>query len=126
LGFIDDNRDEFRVEPICGALQVAPSTYYATKARLLSTRAIRDAVMIAILVVLWGANYRLTGRTNIHQTHIVVSGAPLVSSTGPSVPGIQREPDSGFPGLGDKRHGGRVPPSHQADLDPPRRPGLCT
>jgi putative transposase len=52
-------------------LQVAPSTYYATKARLLSTRAIRDAVMIAILVVLWGANYRFTGRTNVHQTHIV-------------------------------------------------------
>jgi hypothetical protein len=26
--FIDDNRDDFGVEPICGALQVASSTYY--------------------------------------------------------------------------------------------------
>ena len=26
--FIDDNRDEFGVEPICRSLPVAPSTYY--------------------------------------------------------------------------------------------------
>ena len=31
--FIDDNRDEFGVEPICETLQVAPSTYYAAKSR---------------------------------------------------------------------------------------------
>ena len=31
--FIDAHRDEFGVEPICRALQVAPSTYYAVKAR---------------------------------------------------------------------------------------------
>jgi len=29
--FIDDNRDEFGVEPFCTVLQVAPSTYYAAK-----------------------------------------------------------------------------------------------
>ena len=27
--FIDTNRDDFGVEPICDTLQVAPSTYYA-------------------------------------------------------------------------------------------------
>jgi putative transposase len=31
--FIDAHRDELGVEPICEVLQVAPSTYYAAKAR---------------------------------------------------------------------------------------------
>ena len=31
VSFIDANRDEFGVEPICNVLQVAPSTYYAAK-----------------------------------------------------------------------------------------------
>ena len=30
---VDDNRDDFGVEPICTVLQVAPSVYYAAKAR---------------------------------------------------------------------------------------------
>jgi putative transposase len=44
--FIDDNRDDFGVEPICATLQVAPSTYYDNKNRPLSARA-RDAVKVA-------------------------------------------------------------------------------
>jgi putative transposase len=59
--YIDEHRDEFGVEPICTVLQVAPSTYYATKARPLSTRAMRDAFLIPILVALWTANYRVYG-----------------------------------------------------------------
>ena len=42
-------------------LQVAPSTYYAAKSRPASARAVRDAVMIPILVALWVANYRVYG-----------------------------------------------------------------
>ncbi len=61
VAFIDDQRDEFGVEPICTTLQVAPSTYYAAKSRPLSARAARDAVMIPILVALWTANYRVYG-----------------------------------------------------------------
>ena len=30
---IDDHRDEYRVEPICSVLPIAPSTYYEHKAR---------------------------------------------------------------------------------------------
>ena len=41
--YIDTHRDRFGVEPICRALQVAPSTYYATKRRPPSARAVRDA-----------------------------------------------------------------------------------
>ena len=59
--FIDGNRDEFGVEPICAVLQVAPSTYYAVKSRPVSARAIRDAVMIPALVAIWAANYRVYG-----------------------------------------------------------------
>jgi hypothetical protein len=59
--FIDDNRDEFGVEPICTALRVAPSTYYAAKRRPLSARAVRDAMLIPVLVALWKANYQVYG-----------------------------------------------------------------
>jgi hypothetical protein len=46
--FIDEYRDRFGVEPICRALQVAPSTYYAVKHRERepSARAQRDAELL--------------------------------------------------------------------------------
>jgi putative transposase len=63
VGFIDEHRDEFGVEPICTTLQVAPSTYYAAKRRQLapSARAVRDAAMMQILMVLWVANRKVYG-----------------------------------------------------------------
>jgi putative transposase len=42
-------------------LQVAPSTYYSAKTRPLSARAMRDAVMMPILLAIWTANYRVYG-----------------------------------------------------------------
>lgn len=59
--YIDAHRDEFGVEPICATLQVAPSTYYAAKSRVPSARALRDAMLIPILVAIWVANYRVYG-----------------------------------------------------------------
>jgi putative transposase len=46
--FVDEHKDEYGVEPICGALQFAPSTYYAVKARPAdpSARARRDAELV--------------------------------------------------------------------------------
>jgi len=41
--YIDTHRDRFGVEPICQALQVAPSTYYAVKSRQPASRRVRDA-----------------------------------------------------------------------------------
>ncbi|MEX1249161.1 MAG: IS3 family transposase [Acidimicrobiia bacterium] len=61
VSFIDDNRDDFGVEPICDVLQVAPSTYYAAKSRAPSARSISDAVMIPILVALWAVNRKVYG-----------------------------------------------------------------
>ena len=59
--FIDANRDELGVEPICTAFQVAPSTYYSSKSRPLSPRAMRDAVMMPILLALWVTNRKVYG-----------------------------------------------------------------
>jgi hypothetical protein len=63
VGFIDEHRDEFGVEPICTVLQMAPSTYYAAKRRELapSARAVRDAAMMQVLMVLWVANRKVYG-----------------------------------------------------------------
>jgi len=59
--FVDANRDDFGVEPICDTLQVAPSTYYDNKNRPLSVRAVRDAAMLPILLALWISNRKVYG-----------------------------------------------------------------
>ncbi len=59
--FIDEHRDEYGVEPICAQLPIAPSTYYASKTRPLSARAIRDAMLMPILLALFQANYSVYG-----------------------------------------------------------------
>jgi hypothetical protein len=47
VGFIDEHRGQYGVEPICAVLPIAPSTYYEHRARrrdpsLRSNRAKRD------------------------------------------------------------------------------------
>jgi len=49
------------VDPICRALQVAPSTYYHNLGRGLSTRALRDQVMMPILMTIFVANMSVYG-----------------------------------------------------------------
>ena len=63
MEFIDANRDEFGVEPVCRVLQVAPSTYYAAKRREVepSVRALRDATMMPVLLALWITNRKVYG-----------------------------------------------------------------
>ena len=59
--FIDENRAEFGVEPVCAALQVAPSTYWSAKRRAPSARSVRDARLMPVLLALWQANYSVYG-----------------------------------------------------------------
>ncbi len=59
--FVDENRNDFGVEPICTTLQVASSTYYDNKKRPLSARAVRDALMMPILLALWISNRKVYG-----------------------------------------------------------------
>ena len=63
VAFVDENRDEFGVEFICKKLQVAPSSYYAAKKRQTapSARAVRDVVMMQVLLTLWIANRKVYG-----------------------------------------------------------------
>ena len=64
VSFIDACREDFGVEPICAQLPIALSTYYDAKSRPESARARRHAAMTAVLVALWAANYRCTGRAS--------------------------------------------------------------
>jgi putative transposase len=41
--YIEENKHRFGVEPICGLLPIAPSTYYQDRRQLPSARAARDA-----------------------------------------------------------------------------------
>ena len=63
VGFIDEHRAEFGVESICEQLQMAPSSYYAAKARERSpsARARRDAEMGPVLEALWTKNRKVYG-----------------------------------------------------------------
>src|SRR5680860_290874 len=61
VAYIDGHKDEFGVEPICTTLRIAPSTYYAAKARLPSAMALRDAVLGPLILTLWAANYKVYG-----------------------------------------------------------------
>ena len=63
VAFVDEHRDEFGVEPICRALQMAPSTYYAAKHRERepSARAVADAVWMPILMALSVTNRKVYG-----------------------------------------------------------------
>jgi putative transposase len=61
VDYIDEHRGVYGVEPICTVLPIASSTYYDNKRRPLSARAIRDAVMMPILLALFSANYKVYG-----------------------------------------------------------------
>ena len=54
--FIDARRGEFGVEPICEVLPIAPSTYYASKRRPPSVRALRDEELIEKVRKAWKAS----------------------------------------------------------------------
>ncbi len=64
--FIDENRDDYGVEPICAVLPIAPSTYYEAKAReadpaRLPDRAKRDAVLREKIKQIWKENFCVYG-----------------------------------------------------------------
>jgi putative transposase len=63
--YIDTHRDRFGVEPTCRVLQVAPSTYYAAKARPRSARAVRDAELKLHIERVYKANYQVYGAEKI-------------------------------------------------------------
>jgi transposase InsO family protein len=73
--FIDDHRDTYGVEPICSVLPIAPSTYYACKARQtdpsrLSERAKRDAALKVEIQRVYNENRQVYGARKVwRQLH---------------------------------------------------------
>jgi putative transposase len=65
ITYVDAHRDEFGVEPICRVLQVAPSTYYAAKARSPSARPVRDEQLKAEITRVFEANYCCYGARKV-------------------------------------------------------------
>ena len=67
VDLIDEHREEFGVEFICRHLQVAPSTYYATKRRqhTPSARTVRDRAMSPVVHQLWLDNRKVYGAHKI-------------------------------------------------------------
>ena len=63
--YIDAHRDTFGVEPICQVLAVAPSTYYAAKARPPSARALRDAELKPSIRRVHAGNYAVYGTRKV-------------------------------------------------------------
>jgi putative transposase len=63
--FIDAYRDRFGVEPICRALEVAPSIYYAHKSRPPSARAIRDTQLKVEIKRVYKDNFEVYGAEKI-------------------------------------------------------------
>lgn len=71
IDYIDEHRDRFGVEPICqvlrdAGLKIAPSTYYATKTRPPSARAVRDEQLKADIVAVHAENLGVYGARKVH------------------------------------------------------------
>jgi putative transposase len=70
IAFIDENRAMLGVEPICGLLRIAPSTYYAHVAQRrepqkASARSRRDAELSAAIKRVFEANFEVYGARKI-------------------------------------------------------------
>lgn len=72
IGFINDHRAEYGVEPICRVLPIAPSTFYEhlTVARdpdRASDRTKRDAVLRREVQRVWDQNFKVYGVRKVRQ-----------------------------------------------------------
>ena len=70
VSFIDDHRDRYGVEPICRVLPIAPSTYYAQKARRadpsrLPPRLVRDTRLREEIERVWKENRSVYGARKV-------------------------------------------------------------
>ena len=70
IAFIDEFREEFGVEPICGVLPIAPSTYHerkaiATEPARASRRARRDAVLREQISKVWSGDRGVYGARKV-------------------------------------------------------------
>ena len=71
IRFIDTHRERrsaglvWGIEPICGVLQIAPSTYHAAKRRPPSARRLRDAELRPEILRVWEQNLSVYGADKV-------------------------------------------------------------
>ncbi len=80
VAFIDEHKAEFGVEPICRDLQVAPSSYYAHRARAPSARSVSDAATTAVITAVHADNYGVYGARKVHA-ELSRQGHPVARCT---------------------------------------------
>ena len=61
MAYVEAHKGSFGVEPICEVLEIAPSTYYAAKARTPCARAVRDAELKPEIERVYAANRHVYG-----------------------------------------------------------------
>jgi putative transposase len=80
IAYIDAHRDRFGVEPICSALQCAPSTYWSAKRRPRCARAIRDEQLCREIARVHAENFAVYGADKVWaQLHR--EGVPVARCT---------------------------------------------
>lgn len=70
--FIEENRDDYGIEPICEVLPIAPATYYEHRAKRLdpelrSRRAKRDEVLNSEILRVWNDHFCVYGAKKVWQ-----------------------------------------------------------
>jgi putative transposase len=95
IRYIEDHRDRFGVEPICRALAIAPSTYYAARGRRPSMHALRDAELTAEIRRVHAAQHGVYGVRKVwHQLRRegIAAGRDRVGRlmTGQGLAGVRR------------------------------------
>jgi putative transposase len=65
MSFITEHRERWGVEPICRALQVAPSSYYAAVGRPLSARQRRDEALKLAIRRVWEEHRQVYGADKV-------------------------------------------------------------
>jgi putative transposase len=65
IAFIDAHRERFGVEPICDALQFAPSTYHSAKRRGLWARSLHDVRVLGEIRRVHAANFGVYGARKV-------------------------------------------------------------
>ncbi len=78
--FIDDHKETFGVEPMCAVLPIAPATYYASKSRSPSARALFDADLETEIRRIYDANYQVYGVRKVWK-QLAREGRPVARCT---------------------------------------------
>ncbi|WP_104131173.1 IS3 family transposase [Cryobacterium sp. M91] len=80
IRFIDENKHDFGVEPICKEMQIAPSTYYAATSRPPSKRSKTDGETVVKITDVHKKNYGVYGARKVHA-QLKRDGHPVARCT---------------------------------------------